>query len=214
MDEMITPPQSPAPKRQNGQASRPGFTLIELLLVVSIVIILAGLMAPAFRSMMTGTNLSRAGQLVGDHLSLARQEAITRNQQVEVRFFYFTNGVWPGWQALQVFRMEQTPRGESRLIPASKFTLLPEGVLISSNERVSPLFKACTTGQANVARFGSTPIPYASFRFRANGATDSAITDANNFITLKNAQDPGEPPPNYYTIQINPVTGKVTVFRP
>lgn len=210
MDEMRLPPTPAGPRS-------PAFTLIELLLVISIAAILMTLVAPKLNSIAMGSNLTRAGQLVGDEIARARQEAVTGNLDVKVVFFYLpaTNGrSTAGWAGMQIWRVVQTNNGPSDK-PLSRVVTFPQGVNISPPDTttLSPLLTGTAiTGTTSLPAYGS--VPYVGFRFRANGATDSSVTGTNNFLTLQNANTKGPVPANYYTIQVNPLTGKVTVFRP
>jgi hypothetical protein len=89
---------------------------------------------------------------------------------------------------------------------------IPEGVVISSNTTVSPMLAVASTGSTNLPGYGN--VQFASFRFRPNGSMESGFSSTNNSLTLQNANAVGDPPPNYYTIQVNPLTGKITVYRP
>ena len=204
--------------------SSQAFTLIELLLVIALMVLLITLVAPAVNSIAVGSNLTRAGQLVGDEIARARQEAVTSNREIEVRFFKLANGAAKGWVAMQIWRVDQTNNGPTTKA-LGKMVSLPQGVIISDPDttKLSPLLTSeiATSGTTiNLPTYGT--VPYVFFRFRANGATDSAIvettttTTGNNFLTLQNANavTTGSAPSNYYTIAVNPITGKVTIFRP
>jgi len=187
-----------------------GFSLIELLTVIAILAILATLIVPAVTSISRGSNLNRGGQIVSDQLALARQEAVSKNRDVEVRFYEFTTGLSPGWRGMQLWRVEQTPTGPVTNA-SSRVSVMPEGIVMASNN-LSPLIMASPlSGSATLPAYGATP--YRAFRFRANGALETGV-GINNYVTLVNATDTGNPPANYYTIQINPLTGKASVFRP
>ncbi len=62
------------------------FSLLEILAVVAILEILMVLVAPAIVSSLGSSNLNKAGQTIGDQIALARQEALTRNREVQIRF--------------------------------------------------------------------------------------------------------------------------------
>lgn len=187
------------------------FSLIELLTVVAIMAILAVLAVPAMSSMMRASTLSRGGQVVGDMLSVARQEAVTRNRDVEVRFYYLTNEGVKGWRAMQLWKLEQTANGPATNT-SSRVTLLPDGVVIAINDSLSPLVSDSPhSGTVNLAAYGSTP--YKSFRFRPNGATEIAVGDSN-FLTLVPSSDSTTRPANFYTLQVDSLTGKAKVIRP
>ena len=187
-----------------------GFTLIELLVVIAILGILMTLVIPAITSLSRGSNLNLAGQMIADQLALARQEAVTRNRDIEVRFYQLTSGLSPGWRAIQLLRIEQTPSGPVT-VASSRISVIPEGIVMADNA-LSPLISASLrSGTTTLPAYGETA--YRAVRFRANGSLETSVGD-NNYITLFNATDSGNPPANYYTIQINSLTGKVSIFRP
>lgn len=196
-------------------SSRPGgFSLLEILLVIAILVMLAVVALPAIGPVLTGSNLNRAGITATDSILRARQEAVSRNREVQVLFYNFSTPTSAqGWRGLQVVRVEQSSTGRL-IVPASRIVLLPEGSVISSNTALSPLLFADATlrGTTNLPAYGATS--YAGFRFRPNGSLSSEINLTNNFLTLQAASASGNPPANYYTLQINPVTGKVTAYRP
>lgn len=186
--------------------------MLELLMVMGLVLILAALAMPAVGSLLLGSNLNRAGQLVGDQMALARQEAVTSNCDVEVRFFALTSGANPGVRAVQLWRVNEGSGG-TQTNPVGRLQMLPEGVVISTNATLSPLLTAGgRSGRIDVPSHGL--VEYRGYRIRPSGATDVALTSADSFVTLRPAQAVGEPPANYYTLQLNPVTGKIAIYRP
>jgi len=187
-----------------------GFSLIELLVVVAIVVILAAVTVPATSSALRGASLNQAGQLVSDQLSVARQEAVSKSQDVEVRFYRMTNGLVSGWKGLRIVRIEQTPTGPVTN-PVGRFVSLPDSVMISESSSLSPLMMNATAQSENMGSRGQ--LSYRAFRFRPNGGLEVGV-GSNNFVTLVNMQDIGASPANFYTIQINPLSGKATVYRP
>jgi uncharacterized protein (TIGR02596 family) len=189
-----------------------GFTLLELLVVMSIMVMLMALAMPAVTSILTGSKLERAGQMVADALTLARQEAVSKNREVQVAFFELpmeTGG--KGWIGLQVWRVDDSPTGPiTRQV--SRLWRLPGPMVITTSGSLSPLLTAAVlSGTATIA--GNTGVAYKAFRFRANGSTDSSI-GTNNYVTVQDALLPGNPPPNYFTVQVNPITGKISIIRP
>jgi len=203
MDEMRTPFQSRAA----------GFSLVELLVVLAIVAILVVITLPSLSSALTASKLNSASQIVADSIGQARQEAVAKDRDVQVRFYKVATGQLTGWRALQVVRVEQTASG-STLVPVTKVKLLPDGVIISPTAALSALLTADSTisGTVNLPEYGTTS--YAGFYFLPSGSIENALSSANNFLTLQSATASGSPPSDYSTLQVNPVTGKVTVYRP
>lgn len=188
-----------------------GFTLIELLTVMAVISVLAVLTVPAVSTIVRGSNLNLAGQLVGGQFATAWQEAVSKNCEVEVRFYELTSGVSPGWRGIQLWRIKQTATGPVP-IALSRVLWISEGIRMTPNADLSPLLQSGPRqGTVTLPTYG--PTSYRWFRFRANGSLESSVGD-NNFVTLVNATDSADHPKNYYTIQINSLTGKTTVFRP
>ncbi len=68
------------------------FSLVELLVVTAVIVVLMAVAVPALNSVLAGSGVSRAGQMISDAFVLARQEAVSKNRDVYVRFFKFTDG--------------------------------------------------------------------------------------------------------------------------
>ena len=77
----MQPPVPPVPSaRPTPRAD--GFTLVELLITLVIAGLLLALAVPSFRNMMLSNRLNTSANAVVNALSLARSEAIKRNQEV------------------------------------------------------------------------------------------------------------------------------------
>ena len=210
----------PKPSRKSYKS---GFTLVELLVVVAIIAIIGAVSIPGLLSALIGTNLTRAGQLIESQIGVARQEAVAKNQTVYVIFYKLTHGSVTGWCAVQIWRIETASNGTIVPTAVSKLTFLPDGIIINATNTYSPLLaidplsalsnsQKASGGAVNPSSYGATSIT--GFGFRPNGSLDNVITTSSNFITLQGANAKGSPPANYYTLQVNPVGGRVTSFRP
>jgi uncharacterized protein (TIGR02596 family) len=184
------------------------FSLIELLVVVTIIAVALPLTIPAVGSIQRSMSINGAGQMLSDALASARQEASTKNRNIELRLI--RTGTPPGYRAFQSWVADE--RGV--MSPLGKIMFLPQDSLIDSGTALSPLLEANTeiAGTANFGALGNCP--FAAFRIRAGGLPDPNITALNNFLTIRALSDTAVPPVNYYTIRLDPVTGRVTSFRP
>lgn len=227
---------NPAPFRPAERA----FSLLELLVVIGIIALVASFVIPAASTMVRGTALNQGAQQITDRLSYARQSAITKNRPIEVRFLRYgarevpgedpTNaatGYYRAIQLLEVFdtgltvsldKIHALPQsvvmdaaGLSTILPGSTTVTIPLPVQSPTNNDV-PL-------PGSVA--GRTPIAsqyqYVAFRFLPNGSTSLSPT-GSWYVTLKVLKSPQDsptiPPANFFTLQIDPVSGSMKGFRP
>jgi len=187
-----------------------GFTIVETLVVVALLILLFGLVVPASNSMMLSLSLTRAGQEIGDQISLARRLATTQKKHMEVRFVKGESGV-DGYTAFQLWESDAVG---GTMKPAGKLTAIPSAVKLS--ETLSPLLANAVESAKGTAEF--RPMgnkSYAAIRIRPNGRLVSDRTYSESYILLcrRNWDDEAKPD-NYYAIQINPLTGRVNAIRP
>lgn len=187
---------------------RRAFSLVELLVVIAIIGILASVSLPAVGSIQRAGGINRAGQMLNDTLIAARQEASAKNRDVELRVIGV--GTPPEYRAFQTWMADD--RGVMN--PLGKVLSLPEGSLISSESLLSPLLNANSNlaGTTNFGSLGSRS--FAALRIRAGGTPDPAITRTNNFLTVRALTDTATPPINFYTVRLDPSTGRVSIHRP
>jgi uncharacterized protein (TIGR02596 family) len=196
-------------------AGRQGFTLVELLVVLLIAGILLAFAVPSIVSVLAGTSLDRGGQMVADQIALARQQAVSLNEPVQVRFFQLNGATY---RAIQLWQVQETINGPV-YSASSRLVLLPQNIVISTNATLSPLLSADSASTGSVVP-GTATLPvygtasYVGFQFRADGTPEYTINSANNFVTIVNASASGSPPPNYFTVQVNNLNGSVSVLRP
>jgi uncharacterized protein (TIGR02596 family) len=212
--DMIQNPKSPIPLPR-------AFSLIELLTVIAIIAILAVLVAPGTSSILSGTNLQRAGAQVQQTFGIARQMAASRNRRMEVRFYGSPQGS-PVYQSFQTFLIEEN----GTATPASKVSRLPEAVAINQSATLSPIIsslpvKTWTSNDSQVTVGGmGTDYVAKAVQFRPDGSTSLTPTPANNwFLTLHAAridQTTADTTKiaNFITIQLDPVSGISRLFQP
>jgi uncharacterized protein (TIGR02596 family) len=144
-----------------------------------------------------------------------------------------TNG---NYRAIQIFEtldaIDPTTQDFVR-VPLDKPAVLPQAIVMNKGG-LSTLLReaggpptAPTSSMANsrdpqMPRKVGTSYDYVYFRFMPDGSTNlpaKSGTDANGawYVTLQNVNDPAvatNPPANYYTVQIDPVSGAMKQFRP
>jgi uncharacterized protein (TIGR02596 family) len=198
------------------------FSLIELLAVMAVIVVLMALTIPAFNRMARSSSLSTAGQSLVDALNLARQTAVTKNVNVEVRLYELPSSLDKNdmrYRALQVFLIDPTESDpEKRLKPVTRIIRFPEPVVMSDTPGTSSILdnNSDTTNKWALPEVGAN-YKYASFLFRPTGETDLDPKETKNWLATLIV--PTETlaadglPANYFTARID-FAGKVTVFRP
>jgi uncharacterized protein (TIGR02596 family) len=208
------PALSVSPHLRVSASSPPAFSLIELLVVIAIFGIMAAVTLPSIGSVNQASKINRAGSILGDQIILARQEAAAKNRDIEIRIINVTDPMYPGYRAVQLWLVDDSGTNKS---PLGKIQRLPEGVIISSNASLSPLLSADSVvgGATNSANFGALGnCKYQGFRIRSSGVPAAEVNTSNNFLTVQSTKETAAPPVNYYTIRVNPISGRITIHRP
>lgn len=212
---------SPDGSRERGGAKCAAFSLVEILVVIAIMVVLLAIAVPASSSLLGGMNMGRSAGIIADELNFARQTALSRNRDVEVRFYKVASKVGGGegrFRAVQSFLIEGLdPAGWK---PMSRVKVLPEPIMISDDAAYSSLLKppsgsgGITQGNENLPGHGNSD--YVSFLFRANGGTSLKPVTEKWFMTLlsEKSADQSGLPANYFTVQVDPVTGRTRSYRP
>lgn len=205
-------------------APRPSaFTLVELAIVLSIMAVIALLALPSLTPMMQSYNLNRATGMVTDELTFARQAALTRNGDVEVRFYQTGPGNSSSDLQFRAVRSFWSATGQ----PLDRLSYLPVPIIISSSPQFSSLLdytnpsrSGLSTGQETLPGNSGTTT-YVSFLFRATGGTGlSPVTPPVGIwnLTLYAENAPANAstglPNSYAAVQIDPVTGQDRTYRP
>jgi uncharacterized protein (TIGR02596 family) len=202
------------------------FTLVELLVVVSIMVVIAGLVAPAANTMLRSSQITQSADAITAQLSSARQNAMTTNRAMEVRFYKLADpsliGNTRAVRAIQVFKIEDN--GDAK--PEGRSQWLPGSMLIDSEATLSPLLASArkkswppspppVDPKLSLPRAG-TDYDAFCFRFRPDGSTDLDPT-SKWFVTVHAANDGDDRttlPANFATIQVDPINSSLKLYRP
>jgi uncharacterized protein (TIGR02596 family) len=201
------------------------FSLLEMIVVILIIGIVAAFVTPAVSTIMRGSQLTQATQILTDQITLARQLALTKNCQVEVRFIKYVDPGVPSdgsgaFRAIQCFEILE----KGAAIPMDKPQLLPQAIVMSSGSLSTLL--SDTAMQTKKASNQDPELPrgidrnyqYVPFRFLPDGSTNLPIASGTIwFVTLHNMNDTPQgtnPPSNFFTLQIDPVSGTTKFYRP
>lgn len=222
---------------------RQGFSLIELLAVLGVMALVMAFAMPAVNPILKGSQLNQAAQDIGDQLGLARQLALSSNRSMEVRFYKYADPELPGevegnpssgyFRGMQIFEIAENgvarARGKMRRLPSS--IVIDGGSTLSTllappGSYTSPLPEAAAAGSQTVS-LPRAGVQYASvaFRFLPDGSLNLSSLATNPwFLTLRDSRDknPGgsgsdgfsQPPPNFFTIQIDAANGHIKTYRP
>ena len=204
------------------------FTLMEMLVVLTVIGVLFAFSAPQLFSLLQASSITSAGSLVRNKLTQAQQIALSKNIDIEVRFFKFSDElqaqVDDEIRGFQFFKYNE----EGDAVAISQFFRVQAPVIISNDSKLSTLLQAGNNGRSTTK--GKFEIPlgggsndremtdFVAFRFRPDGSTDlpsrSAGNDTWHITLVKELSDQGEVPDNFYTVQINPYNGKISEYRP
>jgi len=196
-----------------------GFSLVELVIVVAILVMLIAVGMPYTLGALQSANLTSAGDTLMQKLAMAQQRSLTENRPVGLDFYYYTEDNVQGCHAIQMISYNPATNQVTQLEPPvywnKKSVVIVEGAL-------SPMFSTnqtpVSTGQAAQNPFKSLNATYYRVIFYPNGSTSLRVPLRTAYLTLISTKsykaDLSTAPPDYYTVQIDPVTGRGHSYRP
>lgn len=209
------------------RSSAPAFSLIELLVVVAIIAVILTLITPAVVPLLRASNINQSASMLVDELNLARQTALTKNHDVEVRFYQVASKSDASDLQFRAFRsFLPFAQNAAAAQPLSAVRYLPEPVIISPAAQYSTLLdyggpRAGLMKGQEILPGNNSPSTYISFLFRSTGGTNLTPVDPLDgkwFLTLYLENAPRNAttgiPGNYFTALVEPITGRVRTFRP
>jgi prepilin-type N-terminal cleavage/methylation domain-containing protein len=134
-----------------------GFTLLELIVAMGISLVLVCLSVVGYTRFIESTAIDSGASMVNDALTEARQDAVTQNNMVEVRFYAATAG--NAYDALQL-RWHNTDGTTPAAAPA---VVLPTAAVIDATAVHSSLVTTNTEAPASDAtdpRLNASPVAF------------------------------------------------------
>ncbi|MCB1275003.1 Verru_Chthon cassette protein D [Prosthecobacter sp.] len=224
------------------QVRASAFTLIEMLVVITIIVLLLAFSTPALMRTMQASKLASAGDSLMGAISEAQQIAFAQNLPVEMRFFKFAEGMETekNFHSYQSFKVTENFKAdgtvEEKLVPVNNLARLPDSVIVVPDVSLSPIlssggqdFEDERDGTSN-GYSGVNGARYNALRFMPDGSCRSVGTTTGGLATLSFSTLPqsfltvttesGQAvkvenlPKNFYTIQIDPFTGKARSYKP
>lgn len=195
------------------------FTLIEMLIVITIISILFLIATPYTTGSLRAHRLSSAGDGLLFRISLAQQTAVTESRLTELRFYYYGNNGVSGAYACQLMDYDPTT---NKSTPAEPPMYFGEESVVMIDGPLSPIFSGTLEpgdfGNADQEPFKAKNATFKRILFYPNGSTNISVPLRNAYVTLVGVDgmviDTSKPPPNFYTIQIDPITGRAKAYRP
>lgn len=210
-----------SPERSS-PSPRYGVTLLESLTVIMILSIILAFAAPTMLDIIRATRMSTAGEFMTGKLAEAQGLALAFSSDVELRFYKSSasqTGASVSGQFVQLYQwVESDPDADAaittevaKLEKIGNREPIPEGVAISEHPDFSSLWNLRSETEESVE--GTRE--YVAIRFRPDGSTDLP-ENVSWHLTLVEHPTPilNSLPPNFYTVQIDPVTAKLDIYRP
>lgn len=199
-----------------------GFSLIEMITVIAVIGLIVAVTAPTLFSTLKANRLTAAGEELINRISLAQQMAVSRNHDVELRFYLYSDpeaiSSAPHFRATMLFKpvVGTTTADPERL---SDVAYLRSGVVIGNNSTLSPILAGSQAFEPDTEDIiQSTTAQYKSILFRSDGTCNlSTFVPNQSYITLVDERDlesGGAVPQNFFAIQIDPYTSRCTTYRP
>lgn len=194
------------------------FTLVELVVVLAIAGLLFAFGTPYAFSAMQAASLTSVGDTVMQKISQAQQRAVTENRVTALQFYFYEKEGVNACHAIQLVSVDPATNVVTTLEEPVYWS---DGRVLVLDGPLSPLFAsipAADAGQATEEPFISLEATVCRVRFYPSGGTSLTTPLRQSYLTLVNSNKFKEgmstPPPNYYTIQIDPIAGRSRSYRP
>lgn len=192
-----------------------GFSLIEVLAVLGILAVLVAGAAPAILSTVKASRLASAASQLTGRLNEAQGMALTFSSDFEVRFLAASPSDPLKRDSLQIYaladpeKLEEQEDDDDAFEPVGAPEILPESIVFSRNSVFSSLLRQEKGREAGGRRVLGV------IRYHPDGSTSLPEGESWHVTLVESAEEnAAKLPANFATIQVDPATGRLEVFRP
>jgi uncharacterized protein (TIGR02596 family) len=207
-----------------------GFTLAEIIVVVTIMTILVTLVASPMKGMMDSLHMKEAVSNTRDVVEQARQAAITMNREMTVRLYRVPDEMGtPAWRACaygveEVFTDPNDPQYQDPTTPdyqpvfvaSASMERLPAGLVFHPSTTFSRLLDTTQPALRSGEEKGVDGAlrTFISFKFTPDGRCALPVSQTWTLTVVpEKASAQTTLPPDYATLQLDPSTARVRVYR-
>lgn len=215
-----------SPRAVHAKGRIRGFSLVEILVVLAVIGLITAATAPTLFATMKANRLSAAGEDIVNKISLAQQMAVSRNREIELRFYHYQDPEdatsKDHYRAVIVAQpvADQSGLGGAQAAEIlSELTRLRSGIVVVNDEILSPIFSesGMTDSEDRERVISSGNASFRSIRFFPDGSNDLTLVTNRAYLTLADERDfekAGSLPKNFYAVQIDHYTSRTAAYRP
>lgn len=201
-------------RRQTFRRSTSAFSLVELLVTIAVLAVLMSASLPALMGSRRSSELTQAGNLVADAVSLARQTALSKNTFITL---VITKATPPARQAIGVLEYDAVNEQWRQL---GGWIRLPVSASVVDMNAAQGNAKARGIASLDHLRFEGRDLPdtaYSTLVFYPDGRMENGNAQARQLsarYSTDNASSSSQSLQNYYDVVVNASTSAFRISRP